>query len=176
MLPMHRKTRTRGRIGHRIAAAVGLLATVLLFGPLGSGCNCTNEPTLEPAELSSGDSTTGTSGRGDEPDNTDPEGPTAGRLTLGDWESYPTVAEDAEWPDEPLDAQRWARVSAELACAGRKNRGDPNSQRQKVRNIVAHQRTSLEAVAEWSTRFNRDQPEQARRWARPISNAVKGCR
>ncbi len=172
----HRKTGAPGDPGHRITRIAGLVATILLLGVHGFGCNCGGELTGKAEGRTPGQWMPGGSDHADDLVWVADAQPGPKPLDLGDWEAYPELGEDAEWPDEPLNAQRWARVSAELACAGRKNRGDPDSQRQLVRNIIGHHRTTLIAVAEWSTHFNREQPEQARRWAQPISNAVKGCR
>ncbi len=100
---------------------------------------------------------------------------TSSSLTLGQWKTYPEQEVDKEWLQEPLDARRWAQVSAELACAGRSNRGDPEAHRRFTRNIVAHHRTSLAEVSSFSTRINEGSAATALLWAAPISEAVKGC-
>jgi len=97
-------------------------------------------------------------------------------LQLGKWESYPAVAAEDEWQQRPIDGARWAQVSAELACAGRSNRGDPDAQRQLLRNILSYHQTTLEEIASFSARLNRGDPEEAATWAVPISEAVRGCR
>lgn len=102
--------------------------------------------------------------------------PEAQQLSLGDWQKYPEISEEQEWSIEPLDGQRWAQISAELACAGRSNRGDPDAQNRLVRNICAHHRTSLAEVSSFSTRLNKNDAAEAHNWAIPISEAVKSCR
>jgi len=98
------------------------------------------------------------------------------QLTLGDWQHYPELETDEEWNTEPLDGPRWAQVSAELACAGRSNRGDPEAHRKRVRSIIAYHRTSLAEIGSFSTRLNQGTPADAHLWAKPISEAVRGCR
>jgi len=98
------------------------------------------------------------------------------RLVLGEWQTYPELAEDQEWTKEPLDGPRWAQVSAELACAGRSSRGDPDAHLKRVRNIVAYHHTSLAEISSFSTRLNQGTPKQAHLWANPIREAVNGCR
>jgi hypothetical protein len=100
----------------------------------------------------------------------------APQLSLGDWQKYPETTAEQEWTIEPLDGERWAQVSAELACAGRRNRGDPDAHEKLVRNICAHHRTSLAEVSSFSTRLNQNDASQAHNWAVPISEAVKSCR
>ncbi len=100
----------------------------------------------------------------------------APRLMLGEWQDYPEVSADQEWSKEPLNGPRWAQVSAELACAGRSNRGDPDAHLKRVRNIIAYHHTSLAEISSFSTRLNQGMPAQAHLWAHPISEAVKGCR
>ena len=97
-------------------------------------------------------------------------------LVLGAWQAYAAPAEDVQWPKTLLDAPRWAQVSAELACAGRSHRGDPDAHGRLVRNIVAHHHTSLDMVSAFSITLNEGPPAEAQRWAAPISEAVKGCR
>ena len=148
-----------------IAATIATTTLVLLAG-WATACSCSapvenqaqevDVPSESPSEVS-------------REDTEKPE------LHLGDWQRYATVAAEDEWQEEPLDGPRWAQVSAKLACAGRSNRGDPDAHRQLVRNILSHHRTTLVAIASWSTRINQEEPQPAHSWAGPISAAVKGC-
>ena len=63
---------------------------------------------------------------------------TAGALVLGDWTTYAEPEGQGVEPEEivPLDDDRWMRVSAELACAGRVERGDAGAQRAAAARVL----------------------------------------
>jgi len=106
----------------------------------------------------------------------EPNSGSSAPLKLGDWEQYPKVDGDAKWPSKPLDESRWAMVSAELGCVGRRSHGDPDAHRERVLRIVQHYRTSPEDVMSYGIRLNRDRPETARNLGRLVAEAMQTCR
>jgi hypothetical protein len=146
-----------------------VLVLALVLGWLGSRDRGEEDESVDVASLPTSTQAAESEGLADIPAED------SSRLMLGEWQSYPELAAEQEWTKEPLDGPRWAQVSAELACAGRSSRGDPVAHLGRVRSIIAHHRTSLTEISSFSTRLNQGGPAQAHRWARPISEAVKGC-
>jgi hypothetical protein len=143
-------------------------AGLALLLVLAAACSTSAEPEPGPADPSTVAAV--------DPEPTAPGSRASTPLELGEWETYPTVAAEDDWPHKPIDGPRWAQVTAELACAGRRNRGDPDAHRQLLRNILSYHQTTLEEVASFSARLNRADPERAATWAVPVSEAIRGCR
>ena len=100
----------------------------------------------------------------------------ASALELGDWTTYPAPpGEDLE-PEQtkPLDDDRWARVSAELACAGRVERGDAGAHRLATRRVLHFHQTTAAAVMEYGIALNLD-PERALRLGELVATAAERC-
>jgi len=148
-----------------VSASIAGLLLLLFVGAL--ACNNSEETREGGGE--------GNDGLAVSSSKTAPEGEAKQILVLGDWARYPVVGADEKWDDETLNGRRWAQVTAELACVGRRSRGDPEAHRQRVRNILSHHHTTLSAIAAWSTRLNHENPRQTHSWARPISDVVKSC-
>lgn len=106
---------------------------------------------------------------------TDPE-PTADAVAsdlVGDWRSYADPGD--EWDAEPLDEERWMRVSAELACIGRAHHGDPDQHRSAMRQVLAHHRTQAADVMEFGVQINQDAARSHALGAR-VATAAQNCR
>ena len=98
-------------------------------------------------------------------------------LELGDWTTYPDPSSE-ELPaeaTEPLDDDRWARVSAELACAGRVVRGDPGAHRLASRRVLQFHKTTGKAVMEYGVEVNLDAGKAARLGSL-VAAAAERCR
>lgn len=78
----------------------------------------------------------------------------SGALTLGDWANYP--AAPAEVESAELTDRRWAQVTAELACVDRAHQGDPDAQTDGAARVLAHHRTTAEAVMDFGIAVNAD--------------------
>jgi hypothetical protein len=102
-----------------------------------------------------------------------PDG-SVGAVEVGDWSAYGEPERD-EWKTDPLTPQRWVHVSAELACAGRANHGDEGSLEDSSRRILAHHRTTAEAVMTFGIGVNQD-PEQAHTLGELVATAAETCR
>ncbi len=97
-----------------------------------------------------------------------------GAVSVGDWSAYAAAPEE-DWAVRPLDADRWAVTSAELACAGRANHGDPDALRAASRRILHHHETTAVAVMEFGIEVNAD-PERALRLGEVVASATERCR
>jgi hypothetical protein len=107
----------------------------------------------------------------------DTEGPEDPVLELGDWTTYPDppVAELEPEGTEPLDDDRWARVSAELACAGRVERGDAGAHRVAARRVLHFHKTTAKAVMDYGIAVNLD-AARASRLGELVAGAAERCR
>ena len=140
------------------------LCLILLLG-CGSGTDV--EPATAAAEVSPEDPGGGDDGvAGDA---------AAVAVVVGDWTSYGEPEDEAEWPTETLTSARWAQVSAELACAGRANHGDPEALTAASRRILAHHRTTGPAVMNFGIAVN-DDPTRAHALGEAVAAATEACR
>ncbi len=105
------------------------------------------------------------------------EAPAEPGLELGDWTEYPDPPGEELEPEQtvPLDDDRWARVSAELACAGRVERGDAGAHRLAARRVLHHHKTTAKAVMDYGIAINLD-PERALRLGDLVAAAAERCR
>lgn len=126
-----------------------------------AGCTC-----------ASGDPATAVANEGDGVAAADPA--PLPPIEVGDWAGYAAPAGE-EWPVEPLDAARWAQVTAELACAARAKHGDPDAQRDASRRVLAHHRTTAQDVMGMGVEINAD-AEQAFRLGDRVASAIERCR
>ncbi len=103
--------------------------------------------------------------------------PEAPGLQLGDWTTYADPPAEELEPDQivALDDDRWARVSAELACAGRVERGDAGAHRLAARRVLHHHETTAEAVMDYGIAVNLD-PARATRLGALVATAAERCR
>jgi hypothetical protein len=101
----------------------------------------------------------------------------SGGLVLGDWKTYPEPPGEDLDPEtvEPLDDDRWARVSAELACAGRVERGDPSAHGSAARRVLHHHKTTAKAVMDYGIAINVD-PTRATTLGERVAAAAERCR
>ncbi|MCP4868762.1 MAG: hypothetical protein GY898_08590 [Proteobacteria bacterium] len=95
------------------------------------------------------------------------------RVQVGDWTAYGEP--DEAWDTDPLTATRWAHVSAELACAGRANHGDPEAHTAASRRILAHHKTTAEAVMTFGIEVNGDEA-RAHSLGELVAAATETCR
>lgn len=93
---------------------------------------------------------------------------------VGDWRSY-AEPDQEPWASAPLDDTRWMQTSAELACIGRANHGDPDGHRVALRRVLAHHRTTAQAVMDYGIEVNQQAPRSLRLGAR-VANASQTCR
>ncbi len=110
------------------------------------------------------------------PDDPDPVGDgqvDADPLVVGDWSRYPAASGET-WPTAPLDDERWARVTAELACAGRSRRGDPDAHRRAAEAILQEHKTTAGAVMDHGIEVNAD-PTRALRLGERVAAAAEAC-
>ena len=93
---------------------------------------------------------------------------------LADWRGY-AEPEAATWPTEPLADERWAQVTAELGCVGRAHHGNPGAHRAAMNKVLAHGRTTADAVMEYGIGVNAD-PTRAHALGGRVAEAVQRCR
>lgn len=96
-------------------------------------------------------------------------------LSLASWRSYAPAPLTDDWAQSPLDDASYVQVSAELACAGRANHGDPEAHHQAARRILFHHGTRAEMVMNYSIAVNQDGPRAVRLGAQ-VAEATDGCR
>lgn len=96
-------------------------------------------------------------------------------VDVGDWGTYAEPTAGVDWPTGPLDEERWAQVTAELACAGRAHHGDPEAHTTASRRILAHHLTTAAAVMDYGIEVNAD-AGRAHRLGDAIARATEACR
>jgi hypothetical protein len=74
----------------------------------------------------------------------------------------------------PLDDARWVQVSADLACAGRANHGDPEAHQDAARRILFHHHTDGRRVMDYGIAVNQD-AERAVRLGTQVADAAVAC-
>lgn len=94
-------------------------------------------------------------------------------VQVGDWSAYGEPPE--AWASDPLTPARWAQVSAELACAGRANHGDPEAHTASSRRILAHHKTTAEDVMSFGIEVNTD-AARAHSLGELVAAATETCR
>ncbi len=98
-----------------------------------------------------------------------------GPIEVGDWSMYSEPDDATEWPTADLREDRWARVTAELACAGRAHHGDPSAHEAASRRILAHHQTTAADVMAFGVEVNAD-AARAHRLGERIARATETCR
>ena len=94
---------------------------------------------------------------------------------VGDWRGYGDPADEGEWERAPLDDDRWARITAELACIGRAHHGDPEEHRAAMRRVLAHHRSDARAVMDYGVAVNAD-AARAHTLGAQVAEAAQVCR
>ncbi len=95
-------------------------------------------------------------------------------LHLGDWTRYPAPV-GQEWPVRTLDDERWMKVTAELACASRGSRGNPDAHRASSDAILQAHETSAAAVMAFGVQVNAE-PDRAFKLGGQVAATIEVCR
>jgi len=103
------------------------------------------------------------------------EQPTASApaVPTSDWRAYPEPTSD-EWPEQPLDDERWVAAAADLGCIGRAHHGDEDGHRAAMRRVLAHHATNQHAVMEYGIGVNAG--PDPKELGRQVADRVAACR
>lgn len=99
--------------------------------------------------------------------------PAAGAVPTSDWRSYAEPTSE-EWPETPLDDERWVAAAADLGCVGRAHHGDEDGHRAAMRRVLAHHGTNQHAVMEYGIAINAGTDPKG--LGKQVADRVAACR